>query len=157
MVELTAIAAVAEDGTIATEDGRPWNLPADKRHYKETIAGEAVVMGRRTYSGDAWTDALNIVLSRRGLNGTPSNVAVAGSADEALALLEDNDIGHAYNVGGAEAYRSLLPETDRLILSEVEGMYGGDLTFPEFDRSEWVVTDRETHDGFDIVTYRRAD
>ena len=157
MVEVTAIAAVAEDGTIATEDGIPWNLPADKRHYKETIAGEPVIMGRRTYSGEAWTDALNIVLSRRGLDQTPSNVTVAGSTEEALTLLDDNGIDHVYNVGGAEAYRSLLPDTNRLILSEVNGTYGGEVKFPDFDRSEWVVTNREPHDGFDIVTYRRVD
>lgn len=39
MSNIIMIAAVSENGVIANEDGIPWNLPEDLKHYISTVSG----------------------------------------------------------------------------------------------------------------------
>lgn len=152
MVSLTAIAAVAANGVIANDGDIPWDLPEDREFYRSTIQDEPVVMGRKTYRGNPRTDSLNIVLTRRGLDTIPEGVAVANSPEEVYTILVEQDINHAYVIGGGEVYDVMLPYTDRLIRSELLDAYPGDTRFPVLS-SEWYEVSRFSRPEFDVAHY----
>ncbi len=48
-MQISIIAAMAENRVIGKENGLPWRLPADLRHFRRLTLGRPVIMGRRTY------------------------------------------------------------------------------------------------------------
>jgi dihydrofolate reductase len=164
-VEYVLVAAIARNGVIGRDGEMPWHLPADLKHFKETTTGHPVVMGRRTYESIAahldgpLPDRHSVVLSSQDLD-LSAGAEVVGSVEEARraaeAAAERMGVKTAYVVGGATVYEQFLPHANRLVLTELDEAYEGDTTFPPYDEERWVEVDRESHDGFDFVTYERV-
>jgi dihydrofolate reductase len=150
---VTLIAAVAENGVIGADGGIPWHLPEDFAHFKATTLGHTLVMGRTTYEsiGRPLPGRATIVLTRDP-DWKADGVEVADSLEEALAMAE----GDVYVAGGAAVYLAALPYADAQLISEVDLSPPGDTFYPVFDREQWEEVDREAHEGFDVVRYRRV-
>ncbi|MCW2766449.1 MAG: dihydrofolate reductase [Nocardioides sp.] len=152
------VAAVADNGVIGVDGDIPWRIPEDFAHFKRTTLGHTLVMGRSTYDsiGRPLPGRTTIVLTR-----TPTwsadGVLVASSFDEALSLAEELP-GDVMVAGGAAVYAAAMGRADEQVLTEVHQSPQGDTFYPSFDRSEWVESNREAHDGFDVVRWvRRGD
>ena len=63
---LEALLARARGGVIGADNGLPWHLPEDLRHFRATTMGHAIVMGRKTFEsiGKALPGRRTIVVSR---------------------------------------------------------------------------------------------
>lgn len=48
-MKIIAILAMTSSRLIGNENGLPWNIPEDLRHFRERTQGNVVVMGRKTY------------------------------------------------------------------------------------------------------------
>ena len=162
---IALIAAVAANGVIGDDGEMPWHLPADLKHFKQTTMGNLVIMGRRTYESIAaridgpLPGRHNIVLSRSEPD-LHAGVVVADSIEaaiaEATAVCElDADADRIFVIGGATVYEQFLARADELVLTELDDAYAGDTEFPEWDTDEWVAIDRDDHEEFAFVTYRR--
>ena len=162
---IALIAAVAANGVIGDDGEMPWQLPADLQHFKETTMGNPVIMGRRTYESIAaringpLPGRHNIVLSRSDPD-LHDGVVVADSIEaaiaEATAVCElDATAERVFVIGGATVYEQFLAWADELVLTELADAYEGDTEFPEWDDSEWVEVERDAHEDFAFVTYRR--
>ena len=46
---IALIAAVARNGVIGADGRIPWDIPEDRKHFKELTMGHVLVMGRRTF------------------------------------------------------------------------------------------------------------
>ena len=159
MTALALIAAVARNGVIGGGNTLPWRLPADLKRFRALTTGHAVIMGRRTWEsiGRVLPGRQNIVVTRQ--PGYAANGAVVhASLDEALraATLP----APVFCIGGGELYALALPRAATLHLTEIDRDFDGDTRFPEFDRTAWRESARETHhapEGFDyaFVTYER--
>jgi dihydrofolate reductase len=67
----------------------------------------------------------------------------------------------AFVIGGSEIYAAALPHADGLVLTEIDADYEGDTRFPDWDRSAWRVSQKETHTSseglrFSYVLYEKA-
>lgn len=151
-MELVAIAAVAENGVIARDGEIPWDYPADKRFYQETVAGHPIVVGRKTYDGTSLTEATKIVLTTRDLE-VPAGVVVADSAAEAVRAAEQTGADTVYVIGGAGVYESLFPHLDRIVVTHIPGTYEGDRYFPHWGDDWTVLDERQLTDDLAVVTY----
>ena len=62
-------------------------------------------------------------------------------------------------IGGAEIYRAALPFATRLYITEIDQEPEGDAFFPDFDRGEWVETERKVGEtpGVTFVTLDRKE
>ena len=159
---LALIAACARGGVIGVENRLPWHLPEDMKFFREATRGKPVIMGRKTWESlpDAFRPLpgrLNIVVSRNPDFHAAGGTVVGSLAD---ALTAAGDAETAFVIGGAELYRQALPLADRLLLTEIDRDYAGDAYFPEFDRSRWQQTARDTRSSesglaFAFVTYER--
>lgn len=166
--ELVGIVAVADNGVIGKDGDMPWHIPADLQHFKETTIGHPVIMGRVTYEGilEALGEPLpgrtTVVLTSRVLE-TPENAVVANGLEEALEAAETAarerhaDANRIFVAGGATVYEQFLPALDRLIATEIHEEPDGDTRFPDWNREDWRVVDRDERDGFDFVEYARSD
>lgn len=163
---IALIAAVAANGVIGRDGEMPWHYPEDLKRFKSLTTGNPVIMGRRTYDsiaariGGPLPDRMNIVLSRSEPD-LPSDVVVADSVEQAIeeataACKLESAADEIFVIGGATVYEQFLDQADRLYLTELASSYEGDTTFPDWDRSQWVEVDRDSHEEFSFVTYQRA-
>src|SRR5450631_4654318 len=65
-MQLSLVAAVADNGVIGRGGGLPWHLPDDLKYFKVVTFGKPVLMGRRTFEsiGKPLRGRRNLVLSR---------------------------------------------------------------------------------------------
>nr|AEI30192.1 dihydrofolate reductase [uncultured bacterium] len=142
---IVLVAAVADNGVIGDGPNIPWHVPGEQAGFKQLTMGRVLLMGRTTYEtiGRPLPGRTTVVLTRD-QEWRAAGVLVAHSLDEALALAEDLE-GDVMVAGGAEVYAAALPVAHAQVLTEVHLRPGGDVRYPDFDRSEWTETRREQH------------
>ena len=69
-------------------------------------------------------------------SGNRSGVIAVHSVGEAVAQASASE--ELVAIGGAEVYRLLLPLARRIYLTHVHADVPGDITFPEFDSTQWA-------------------
>ncbi|NOZ80131.1 MAG: dihydrofolate reductase [DPANN group archaeon] len=152
---LNIIAAMDEEGLIGKDNGLPWHLSSDLKHFKKTTRGKAIIMGRKTFlslGSKPLPDRMNIVISRN--PGKEKDVVWATTIEEAIKKAEQHhkDI---FVIGGRSVYEQFIPLADKLYISHVEGHHEGNVHFPSYDRSAWEVEHEEQKEGFLFRIYRR--
>ncbi len=145
-MQVSIIAAVAQNLAIGNENKLLYWLPNDLKRFKTLTTGHTVIMGRRTFDSlpkGALPNRRNIVLSRT-VSQLPG-AEVFGTLEEALQNCATDE--EVYIMGGESVYRQALPIADRLCLTEIEDTpETADAFFPEFDRTEWQPVWEEVHD-----------
>ena len=140
MTIVSLIAALDRKRGIGKGGALPWHLPADLARFKSLTMGHPVIMGRKTHAsiGKALPGRRNIVVT-----GDPAfhglGIERVHSLDEALQVAGD---GEVFVIGGAAIYRAALLKAHRLYLTKIDGEFGADVFFPEFDESAWRVIER---------------
>ena len=161
---LSLMAAMSENYVIGKAGDLPWHLPKDFKRFKEMTQGHNIIMGRKTYEslgGKPLPKRTNIVITRQeGYEG--SGIVVVKSLEEALDYVAQTEDDEPFVIGGGEIYKAALPYADRIYLTIVHAEVEGDTFFPEFNQSEWEITEQEAvpadekHDyPFTFVTYDR--
>ncbi|SDD13665.1 dihydrofolate reductase [Aquimonas voraii] len=158
------VVAMDRARAIGLGNALPWSLPDDLKHFKALTLGKPLLMGRKTAEslGRALPGRLNLVLTRSG-HAPFEGMQVVASVD---AALESARAAHAevlMVIGGGELYAQLLPQAQRLHLTEVDTLVdGADTWFPDFDRSAWIERARNRHPAdarhahaFEIVELER--
>jgi dihydrofolate reductase len=150
------VAAVATNGVIGAGGDIPWRIPEDFAHFKRTTLGHTLVMGRATYDsiGRPLPGRTTVVLTRDP-DWSAEGVLVAHDLDAALALAADLP-GDVMVAGGAQVYAAAMDRADEQALTWVHQSPEGDTFYPPFDAAEWTESEREPHDGFDIVRLVRV-
>jgi dihydrofolate reductase len=161
-MKVSLIAAVARNGVIGRNNQLPWRIRDDMRYFMQKTVGHHVITGRKNYEamGKSLPRRPNIVVTRN-----PSFIAdcpVVTSLSAALALARAAGESEAFVIGGAQLYAEALPIADVFYRTRVLADVPGDVIFPSFDESEWVVhidsehaaDDRNEH-AFSIETLTR--
>ena len=141
---VTLIVAVADTGVIGRDNTLPWHLPDDLKRFKRLTMGKPIVMGRKTYEsiGKPLPGRRNIVLTRDA-NYRRDGVTVVHDVDAAMRAA--GEAPEIMIIGGADLFRLFRPRAGRIHLTRVHGDISGDVLWPELDRSEWSVVEREPH------------
>jgi dihydrofolate reductase len=140
------VVAVARNGVIGRDGRLPWHMSSDLQRFKALTMGKPVLMGRRTWESlprKPLPGRLNIVVTRQA-DYAAAGAVVARDLDHALQVAADAGTGEICVIGGAEVFRELMPNADRLYLSEIDLDTAGDAFFPEVNASEWKEISRET-------------
>ncbi|HEY6871240.1 MAG TPA: dihydrofolate reductase [Geobacteraceae bacterium] len=138
---ISLIAAMAENRVIGREGAIPWDLPEDRRRFRELTWGHPVIMGRRTFEsiGRPLPGRRNIVITRQEGYRAPGCIVVH---DLASALEAAGDADEVFICGGGELYREALPFASRIYLTVVHGEFDGDVLFPEIPAAEFREVER---------------
>ena len=131
-MEITLIAAVAQNRAIGYQNKLLYWLPNDLKRFKAlTSLPKGALPNRR-----------NIVLSHT--TGELPGCEVFRSFDEALAHCASDE--HIYIIGGASVYRQTIDKADRLALTLIEDTPAqADAFFPDY--SDWKVVHQENHEA----------
>ena len=147
--ELVAVAAVARNGVIGADNGLPWRVSSDLKHFKALTMGKPLILGRRSFESlRRPLPGREIIVVTRDPRFSPAGVRIAQSPLEALAvarrLAKALAVDEIMVGGGAEIFRALMDETQRIELTEIALEPEGDAFFPRLDMAQWRETRRET-------------
>ena len=136
---LSLIAAMAENRVIGSGSEIPWDLPDDRRLFRERTWGHPIVMGRKTFEtlDGPLPGRLNIILTRDS-SYRAEGCLVVHDRDEVLLVAADAD--EIFVCGGGEVYREFLPLADKIYLTVLHQDVEGDMLFPEIPGDFVVVT-----------------
>src|SRR5512141_435338 len=101
---VSIIVAMAENRVIGRGGGIPWNIPDDRRRFRELTMGHPVIMGRKTFEsiGRPLSGRRNIILSRQP-DYRGEGCCVVHSLEDALSVSAGAD--EVFICGGEELYR----------------------------------------------------
>ena len=147
---MAIIGIVAIDRHFAIGKGGqlPWHYSADMKFFKETTIGNAVVMGRRTWSTlkGPLRDRQNFILTANGNVTNTDDIVVVNDIDAVLDRAKDLDC-HLFVIGGAKVYQAFLPHVDRWLVTEIPlTVEGADAFMPA-----------NFLDGFELYEVRQLD
>jgi dihydrofolate reductase len=148
---LAIVVARSRNGVIGREGGLPWRLKSDMALFKATTMGKPVIMGRKTWASlpkRPLPGRMNIVLTRDADLEQDGALMVDRFADAVSIAREqaaEDGVDEVCVIGGHAVFELALPKARRLYLTEVEAEVEGDVSFPEFDESDWREVRRESH------------
>ena len=139
---ISMIAAMDRNRLIGNGPDIPWQMPADRRHFRDLTVGKPVVMGRKTFETlkRPLGKRHNIILTRNTAYKAPEGCSVAHSIVEILELCKEAE--ELMICGGAPIYEAFLPHANRLYLTQIHATFEGDVYFPEFDIAAWEEIQR---------------
>lgn len=145
-MNFSIVVAMSRNRVIGKNNKISWDLPEDRKHFRDLTKGRTVIMGRKTYEsiGHPLDGRANIILTREE-DWCPKGCWAASSISEAIAtsqlfeLARDETI---FCIGGAQVYNLFLPLTSRIYATIIDKDFDGDTYFPELDCDEWQETER---------------
>ena len=160
-MQITLIAALAQNRIIGNANQIPWHIPEDFAFFKRYTTGKPIIMGRKTWDSlprKPLPNRRNIVITRQANWQADGAEAVH---DFQAALQACAGEREAVIIGGAQIYAIALPFATDLRLTEIALNPAGDTYFPEFSRDEWREVAREAQVSerglaYDFVHYQRA-
>jgi dihydrofolate reductase len=144
------VLAMAENRAIGRGGDLPWHLRSDMRYFRKITMGKPIVMGRLTFAslGHALDGRVNIVLTRNAAFEAPGAI-MAYNLEEALDVARRAaamaKVDEIMIIGGEDVFREVLPQVDRIYLTEVHASPHADTWFPALDMREWRELSREKH------------
>jgi dihydrofolate reductase len=156
---LTLVAAVARNGIIGRENDLPWDLPEDRKHFRQLTSGKTILMGRKTFesimkrNGKLLPNRTNVVVTHDKAYQVPPGVLLYYSLQDALEALQgEQDV---CVIGGGQIYQQTMLLAQKLEITHVDMDAPGDVSFPEIDPKVWEKTGEEPHQGYTFATYVR--
>lgn len=158
-MKVSLIWAMSRNSVIGRDNGLPWRLPREMKHFMNTTRGHPVIMGRRTFEsmdGKPLPKRVNIVVTTTPGYEAPGGV-VTDSLEAALAEAERQcahmGVDEAFVIGGAGIYGPALEVADRLYVTVVQADIEGDTFFPAVDWSRWQCSSEEAFPADDANPY----
>ena len=152
---ISIIVAISEDWGIGKDNELLWHIPEDLKRFKRLTAGNAVIMGKRTWESlplRPLPGRKNIVLTDD-LADSFENCLTAYSIEEALSKCDRNE--EIFIIGGGSVYRQFISIAERLYITHVHKNAKADVYFPVVDQKIWKVIEKEDHTniGSDGIPY----
>jgi len=158
---MNLIVAVYSDWGIGRDGTQPIALSADRKFFRETTRGAAVIVGRRTIEDFPGKKPLpgrvNIALTRS--ETQIPGFTVCHSPDEAVELAKEAE--KCFVIGGGSIYKQLLPYCDAAYITKVHTDPGSDTFFPNLDEDEnWYLSEtlqsgEENGIAYEMLLYKR--
>lgn len=137
--------AEAHGGVIGAEGGMPWHVPEDLAHFKDVTLGGPVVMGRKTW--DSLPERFRPLAGRDNIVVTRQQDWWEEGARRAATVAEAvRGLDRVWIIGGAEIFRQVIGDADRLEVTELDLDVDGDAYAPAktgwrlVDEGEWQTS-----------------
>ncbi len=151
---ISIIVAIGKNNEIGKKNGLLWRSPADMKHFRKITMLHPVIMGRKTFEsiGKPLLNRKNIVITRDA-NYKKEGVEIVHSLSGALDLFPDKN-EEIFVIGGEEIYKQVLPITDKLYITYVNGEFPeADAFFPEIEKNKWQEVKKEKYPKDDLNKY----
>lgn len=149
---LIIISAIGSNRIIGDGSGLPWHIPSEYKHFLDHIKDQTVIMGRRSYEifkKDILPKRMVVVSGTLQTEGASVFSSLRDALDYSKSFPED-----IYICGGQAIYEESIAYADYMYLSFIKGEHQGNVFFPEFEESDWLVEKREEFEEFVFVVYK---
>ena len=142
---------MSTNGVIGKDNGLPWRLPKDMKHFMSSTMGKPVIMGRKTFESmkSPLPGRTNIVLTRD-QSWSRDGVLVASDLSKAFELgliaSEQDCLTEFFIIGGSSLYEEAMPHATRLYVTQIEAVIEGDVFFPDINWAGWSSIRNERHE-----------
>jgi dihydrofolate reductase len=152
---LVLVCAMAKNHVIGRGNTIPWDLPEDRKHFRNVTLGHAVIMGRATWDslGKPLPKRRNIVVSRQSALSVPG-AELALNLPAAIALARHDDDAPRV-IGGGQLYAEALPLATLIYLTVLDEAVDGDVWFPTLPPHEWRCSQQRRGEGATYQTLER--
>jgi len=141
-MEYSLIVAVGENNEIGKNNDLLWHLPRDMKFFKDTTAGEIVVMGRKNWESiperfRPLPNRDNIVLTRNSDYKAEGATLIKEFSDIHDAVKDDHKT--CFIIGGAQIYDIALQDgsVKEMFITHVHASFDADTYFPAIDLENW--------------------
>ena len=154
-IKFVAIAALGKNREIGLNGKIPWDFPDEYQHYKNTVKGHYVLIGRKNFemNGCDVEGSMPLVLSRT--NFSHANALTFSSPEEVIEYANEMEIEKIFVIGGAEIYKLMLPYVSEFYCSVVDYEGPADTFFPEYMFYEWEVLSQEVHKNWTLYHMKK--
>jgi dihydrofolate reductase len=153
---IALIWAMDENRLIGKDNLLPWHYPKDLQYFKDHTFNQSVLMGDLTYQ------SLKTYYKTKPLPFKKSYVAnineqVYPDAIHVKDLFEFlKDIKEdVFIIGGKTIYQLALPYADRLYITYILQAHEGNVHFPIFDMSKFVLIEKRLEEKLIFSVYER--
>ena len=152
---------MSTNGVIGKDNGLPWRLPKDMKHFMSSTMGKPVIMGRKTFESmkSPLPGRTNIVLTRD-QSWSRDGVFVASDLSKAFELgriaAEQDNLSEFFVIGGSSLYEEAMPHATRLYVTQIEAVIEGDVSFPDINWAGWSSIRNERHEPDEDHAYSFA-
>ena len=142
---------MSTNGVIGKDNGLPWRLPKDMKHFMSSTMGKPVIMGRKTFESmkSPLPGRTNIVVTRD-QSWSRDGVFVASDLSKAFELgriaAEQDSLTEFFIIGGSSLYEEAMPHATRLYVTQIEAVIEGDVSFPDINWAGWSSIRNEHHE-----------
>lgn len=157
-MNISVIAAVAENGAIGKNNQLPWKISEDLKYFKKITQNKTVVMGRKTYEsiGRLLPKRESVIITRK-LDYAVEGAIIANSLEEFLLNRADSK-EEIMIIGGGEIYKKAINYANKMYITEVKTKPEADVFFPAYNKRNWHLEERIERDGnpkYAFCTYTR--
>lgn len=141
---LSIIVAKAKNNIIGKDNKILWDLPEDKKRFREITEGHPIIMGRKTFESleESLPNRKNIVFTQNpDFKVNEENVEIVHSLLQIQEYIESED--ECFVIGGAMIYNFLMPYVKKMYVTQIEKDFEGDTFFPRIDETKWKEISRE--------------
>ena len=141
---LAMIVAIDQRNGIGKGDDQLAYISADLKRFKALTTGYTILMGRKTFEAlpkGALPNRRSVVITRQ-TDYVAQGVDVVTSLDQALDICVGDE--KVFVIGGGEIYKTFLPQTDELYLTQIDHTFSeATVFFPEINMKEWTIANEE--------------
>lgn len=140
-MSISFIFAMDRNRAIGINNKLPWHLPADLKFFKTVTMGHPILMGRKTYDsiGKPLPGRRNVILTQN-VQFHAEGCEIVHSVEEAVEQFRDEEL---FVIGGAEIFRLMASEADRMYITSIDYEFEADTYFSEMDMSAWTLISSE--------------
>ncbi len=136
-MRISFVVAMDRHRAIGLHNQLPWHLPADLKYFRQLTSGHTIVMGRKTYEsiGKPLPNRRNVILTQQ-VEFKADGCEIVHSIEELRHLDSEEE---CFVIGGAEVFKLLLPQANRMYITYIEHEFVADTFFPAFSSEDWKL------------------
>lgn len=150
--KISIVVSVGKKREIGKENDLLWDIPEDRKRFKEITMGHVVIWGRKTFESvityihKAPPGRTNIIITHDE-NYKFEDCIILNSLEEALKIAREKEKDEIFIGGGGQIYKQAMEMgiVDKLYLTIVEGDYESDTFFPDY--SDFKILSEEEHES----------
>ncbi len=157
------IAAVNNNWGIGKGNDLLYDIPSDKKFFRNTTKNNIIVIGRKTLESFPSSKPLpyrtNVVLSGN-KNYSAENIVLLNNAEDVIKYAKEHPETETFICGGEEIYKLFLPYCSEALITKIDDVCDAEKFMPNLDEDdnwELAATSENFFEGgynFCFCTYR---
>ena len=140
------VVCAAKNNVIGNNQGMPWHIKEDLKHFKKITYGSPIIMGRKTWQSlpGALPGRESIIVTRQNKASYDIKAHICTTVQDACSLAQKlTTTPEIFIIGGGELYRSTLSLVERIYLTRLHADYPGEITYPELKETTFKEVFKE--------------